>query len=81
MALRSLRSHVALTSLMILAIGVGIGASMTMLTIFRAASGNPIPEKSAQLFVPQIDNFGPQPNAPPQNQERWRWCTPWTTML
>lgn len=70
LALRSLRQNVVLTSLMVLAIGVGIGASMTMLTIFRAASGNPIPEKSAQLFVPQIDNFGPQPGAPPQAQDR-----------
>src|ERR1700722_12077185 len=45
---------------MVIAIGVGIGASMTMLTILRAASGDPIPRKSAQLFVPQIDNFGPR---------------------
>ncbi len=67
LALRSLRSNIVLTCLMIIAIGVGIGASMTMLTIFRAASGDPIPQKSAQLFVPQIDNFGPRPNGPPQS--------------
>jgi len=70
LALRSLRHNVVLTSLMVLAIGVGIGASMTMLTIFRAASGDPIPQKSAQLFVPQIDNFGPQPGAPPSARDR-----------
>ncbi len=64
LALRSLRRNIVLTALMIVAIGVGIGASMTMLTIFRAASGDPIPQKSAQLFVPQIDNFGPKWNAP-----------------
>jgi putative ABC transport system permease protein len=69
LALRSLRRNLVLTVLMVLAIGIGIGASTTMLTIFRAASGNPIPQKSDQLFVPQIDNFGPQPNAPPQNQD------------
>lgn len=69
LALRSLQRNILLTVLMIVAIGVGIGASMTMLTIFRAASGNPIPEKSGQLFVPQIDNFGPNPNAPPQNRD------------
>ncbi|MGH8205773.1 MAG: ABC transporter permease [Steroidobacteraceae bacterium] len=69
LALRSLRRNAVLTALMIVAIGVGIGASMTMLTIFRAASGDPIPQKSGQLFVPQIDNLGPQPNAPPQAQD------------
>jgi putative ABC transport system permease protein len=59
LALRSLRLNVVLTALMISAIGVGIGASMTMLTIVRAASADPIPQKSSRLFVPQIDNFGP----------------------
>ncbi len=38
LALRSLRRNIVFTALMIIAIGVGIGASMTMLTIFRAAS-------------------------------------------
>ncbi|MGH8218443.1 MAG: ABC transporter permease [Steroidobacteraceae bacterium] len=63
LALLSLRRNIVLTTLMIIAIGVGIGASMTMLTILRAASGDPIPQKSSQLFVPQIDNFGPRWNA------------------
>ncbi|HEY4212478.1 MAG TPA: ABC transporter permease [Steroidobacteraceae bacterium] len=66
LALRSLRRNIILTVLMIAAIGIGIGASMTMLTVFRAASGDPIPQKSAQLFVPQIDNFGPQSGMPAQ---------------
>jgi putative ABC transport system permease protein len=60
LALRSLKRNVVLTVLMISAIGVGIGASMTTLTIFRAMDADPIPEKSAQLFAPQIDNWGPQ---------------------
>ena len=60
LGLRSLRRNVVLTVLMIVAIGVGIGASMTTLTIYRAMSGDPLPGKSAQLFVPQIDNWGPQ---------------------
>jgi putative ABC transport system permease protein len=59
LALRSLRRNVALTSLMVVAIGVGIGASMTTLAVFRAMSGDPIPQKSNQLFVVQIDNWGP----------------------
>jgi putative ABC transport system permease protein len=59
LALRSLRKNVALTALMIIAIGVGIGASMTTLAVFRAMSGDPIPRKSSQLFVVQLDNWGP----------------------
>lgn len=60
LALRSLRRNVVLTLLMIAAVGVGIGASMTTLTVFRAMDGDPIPGKSAQLFAPQIDNWGPE---------------------
>jgi putative ABC transport system permease protein len=59
LAVRSLRRNIVLTALMVAAIGVGIGASMTMLTVFRAMGGDPIPQKSRQLFVPQIDNWGP----------------------
>ena len=59
LALRSLRRNPVLTGLMIAAIGLGIGASMTTLTVFRAMAGDPIPHKSAVLYVPQLDNFGP----------------------
>lgn len=60
LAVRSLRRNLVLTALMIAAIGVGIGASMTSLTVLRAMSADPIPEKSSQLFTPQIDVWGPQ---------------------
>ena len=59
LGLRSLRRNVILTGLMIAAIAVGIGACMTALTVFRAMSGDPIPEKSSQLYTPQIDNWAP----------------------
>jgi putative ABC transport system permease protein len=59
LALRSLRRNPVLTALMVLAIGFGVAASMTTYAVFRAVSGNPLPDKSAQLFVPQIDNWGP----------------------
>ncbi|MGH8144646.1 MAG: ABC transporter permease, partial [Steroidobacteraceae bacterium] len=59
LALRSLRCNLVLTALVIGAIAVGISGSMTMLTILRAASGDPIPKKSGQLFTPQIDVYGP----------------------
>jgi putative ABC transport system permease protein len=60
LALRSLRRNVVLTVLMIAAIGVGIGASMTTLTVFRAMDADPIPDKSRRLFAVQIDNWGPK---------------------
>ena len=49
LALRSLRRNGMLTALMIVAIALGIGACMTTVTVFRAMSGDPIPQKSRQL--------------------------------
>src|ERR1700684_3863696 len=59
LGLRSLRRNMVLTGLIIAAIAVGIGACMTALTVFRAMSGDPIPQKSHQLYAPQLDNWGP----------------------
>jgi putative ABC transport system permease protein len=59
LAVRSLRRSPGLTALMILAIGFGVGASMTMYSAFRGLSADPIPWKSSQLFEPQIDAWGP----------------------
>ena len=59
LAMRSLKRSPGLTALMVLAVGFGVAASMTTWSVFRAVSGDPIPWKSAQLFVPQIDNWGP----------------------
>jgi putative ABC transport system permease protein len=60
LALRSLKRSPGLTVLMIFTIAFGVAASMTAWSVFRAVSGDPIPWKSAQLFVPQIDMWGPQ---------------------
>lgn len=59
LALRSLRRNPVLTALMVLAIGLGIGASMTTYAAFRAVGSDPIPWKSRQLFMPQLDPWGP----------------------
>ena len=66
----SIRSNPALSALMIAAIAIGIGACMTMVTIRYVMSGNPIPEKSEQLYYVQVDNWDPsevyyEPNEPP----------------
>src|SRR5215469_16172600 len=59
LAMRSLRRSPGLTALMVLTIAFGVAASMTAWSVFRAVSGDPIPWKSAQLYVPQIDVWGP----------------------
>jgi len=55
LALRSLKRNPVLTALMVLAIGLGIGASMTMITVLHVMTGDPIPGLSAQLFTPHLD--------------------------
>ena len=59
LALRSLRRSPGLTVLMVLSIGFGVAASMTTYSVFRGVSGDPIPWKSAKLFVPQLQIFAP----------------------
>ncbi|GHH57999.1 ABC transporter permease [[Pseudomonas] boreopolis] len=55
LALRSFQRNRILTTLMVLAIALGIGTSMTTLTVFHVLSGDPIPGKSERLFYPQMD--------------------------
>jgi putative ABC transport system permease protein len=66
LAVRTLRRNIVLTSLIVAAVGVGIGAYMTVLTVLIAMSGDPIPNKSDVLFAPQIDVWGP--NTRPKSQ-------------
>jgi putative ABC transport system permease protein len=55
LALQSLKRNKVLTALMVLAIAVGIGASMTTLTVMHLLSGDPLPGRSQQIFYPQVD--------------------------
>ena len=64
LALRSFRRNRVLTALMVLAIALGIGACMTTLTVFRVLSGDPIPDKSGQLYYVQLDPEGMQGYTP-----------------
>ena len=71
LAMRSFKRNKALTALMVLAIALGIGASMTTLTVFHVLSGNPIPQKSEKLFYPRLDpasKTGYQPGQDPESQ-------------
>jgi len=57
LALRSLRRNTVLTTLMIVTLALGIGASITTLTVLRLLSGDPLPQKSSRLFYAQIDPY------------------------
>lgn len=54
LALRSFKRNKVLTALMVLAIALGIGASMTTLTVFYVLSGDPVPTRSDQLYYVQM---------------------------
>ena len=74
LALRSLRRNKALTALMVFAVALGIGASMTTLTVFHVLSGDPIPGSSGTLFYPQLDpqdKDGYEPGKEPPDQVTW----------
>ncbi|OOG47910.1 ABC transporter permease [Rhodanobacter sp. C01] len=57
LALHSLRRNKVLTTLMVLALALGIGATITTLTVLKLLSGDPLPQKSTQLFYPQLDPY------------------------
>ena len=74
LALRSLRRNPVLTGLMVLAIALGVGASMTTLTVLHVLSGDPLPRRSAHIYYPQIDPRdmnGYQPGGEPADQVTW----------
>lgn len=54
-ALHNAARNKVITGLMILAIAVGIGASMTTLTVMHLLSGDPLPGKSGDIYYPQVD--------------------------
>lgn len=71
LALRSLRQHKVLTALMVLTLGLGIGASITTLTVWRLLSGDPLPQKSARLFHPEFDPLPAEGYVPGQSRPPW----------
>lgn len=75
LGLKSLRRAPALTALIVLILAVGVGASMTSLTMLLVLGGDPIPHKSERLLVPQLDigpmNASYQPGEEPTQQMSW----------
>jgi putative ABC transport system permease protein len=71
LARRSFGRHRVLTALMVVAIGLGIGASMTTLTVLHLLSGDPLPGKSHRIYTVQLDaaskeNYRPGEEPSPQ---------------
>lgn len=74
LARRSLRRSIVLTVLMVIAIAMGIGTSMTTLTVLHVLSGDPLPGTSSTLYAPQLDprDMGDyQPQGEPPDQVTW----------
>lgn len=59
LALRSCKRSKALTVLVVALLAFGVSACMVSYAVFRATTSDPIPARSSQLYVPQIDNVGP----------------------
>jgi putative ABC transport system permease protein len=71
LGLLSIKSNWALSSLMVSAIAIGIGACMTIVTVRHVMADNPIEHRNDRLFHVQLDNWNPndpyeEPNEPPE---------------
>lgn len=80
---KSIRRNVIMSTLMVMAIALGIGASITTITVNYLMSADPIPQKSQQLFYVQVDSWDPNhvytddsdDIAPPPSQLTWTEAT------
>ncbi len=59
LAFKSMRRNPIMTGLMVAAIAVGIGVSMTTLTVYYLMNSNPMPGKSDVLFAVTMDSWSP----------------------
>lgn len=81
LAVRSLGRNRVLTALMVLALGLGIGACITTLTVLKLLSGDPIPQKSARLFHPEVDPLPAQGYVPGQSKPPWGGLMPYADAM
>ncbi len=70
MAIKSIRRNVVLSSLMVAAIGIGIGVCMTAITVFYMMSSDPIPHKSSSLYAVQLNTWESTGSFDPDRPER-----------
>jgi len=59
LAFKSLRRNPVLSALMIGAIALGVGICITMLTVYRLMSGNPIAHRNDVLYSVTLDSWDP----------------------
>ena len=59
LGIKNIRRNPVLSALMVAAIGIGIGASMAMVTVNYRFGSNPIPHKSDVLHYVRLDNWNP----------------------
>ncbi len=81
LALRSFRRNRVLTALMVLALGLGIGASITTLTVLKLLSGDPLPQKSTRLFTAEIDPLPAKGYVPGQSKPPWGNLMPYVDAM
>ncbi|WP_444895139.1 ABC transporter permease [Microbulbifer sp. SSSA005] len=72
LALRSLRGTPILSSLMVAAIAVGVGASMTVLTLNYTMSQNALKHKDDVLFAVQLDSWDVNKAYKSKNEIPWQ---------
>ncbi|MCX2784261.1 ABC transporter permease [Microbulbifer thermotolerans] len=71
LALRSLRGTPVLSALMVAAIAVGVGASMTTLTLNYMMSQNALQHKDDRLYAVQLDSWAPEKAYQNDTQMPW----------
>ena len=59
LGIRSLLNQRGITTWMILLIALGVAGTVSTFSLLRALSSNAFAAKAHRLFVPQIDNHGP----------------------
>ena len=64
----SYRRNPILSTLMVLAVAIGVGAYMVVFTLNYVMGGDPIPQKSDRLYHVQLDNGNPDTEADPMEQ-------------
>lgn len=70
--------HLPLTALIVCTLGLGVGASVTMQTVLRTMTGDPVPGRSEVLFRPKLNplpksfNLESAPNSAPDNNLTWQ---------
>ncbi|HEX7326542.1 MAG TPA: ABC transporter permease [Rhodanobacteraceae bacterium] len=67
LAWRSLKRSPGITALMVLSIGVGVALAMATWQIQHVLQRDPIPQKSAEIYFPTVDMWGPTAHAKVSN--------------